>query len=283
MRIQLRLFPVMATLFLVLAAAACGGNAVHTLDRDPIVMAPPSDTAVPPTVIAVPPTVTAVTALLPAATEVPLAPNVSVTGPRSKGARALVGVATPQAESDENSVAISHSIPTVVIYRAPEPPPTATSIPTVSPTQPAERSQISTLLPIPEPTATPEPTPTLQPTATIAVSATPTVISPTATAIAAPVANEVIQLTGTDDGGSAVFWSPKRLPWVVEWDAWGAGSSAVVLTLMDPDGDIEVVELVSDSGSGQVGGLTWVHGNMGKFYVRVEGVEGDWEIWVRPQ
>jgi len=57
----------------------------------------------------------------------------------------------------------------------------------------------------------------------------------------------------------------------------------MVLTLMDPDGDIELLELVSDSGFGQVGGLTWVQGNMGKYYVRVEGAEGAWTIWIRPQ
>lgn len=127
-----------------------------------------------------------------------------------------------------------------------------------------------------QPTATSEPTPTSQP-------ATPTAIPPTATAVPAPAIGEVTRLTGSGSGNSDVFWSPTRLPWVVEWDARGTGSNAVVLTLMDPDGDIELVELVSDSGTGQVGGLIWVHGNMGKYYVRVEGAEAEWTIRIRSQ
>jgi hypothetical protein len=93
-------------------------------------------------------------------------------------------------------------------------------------------------------------------------------------------------LAGVGSGNSDAYWSPTRLPWLFEWDAIGTGPQNKVFTLMDPDGDIEVLELVSDSGSGQLGGLVWIHGNMGKFYVRFEGFEGaedSWTVWISPQ
>ncbi len=88
-------------------------------------------------------------------------------------------------------------------------------------------------------------------------------------------------LTGYGSGDSAVFVSPAHLPWEIEWLSEGTGPYTFVMTLMDADGNVEIVELVSDSGNGPLGGVVFIFGNMGTFYLRVEGPEAGWTIWVR--
>ena len=245
MRVRLPQFPTIASLFLTLVVAACSGAEAAT-DTDSNVTSVPIFT------------------LAPTVASVSVATTI-----RPEVTQAVVVTASPIPEPT--------TVPTLTPRSAPAPPPaTPTSIPVGLPTETPEPTQIPTSQATIPPTATSEPTPTSQP-------ATPTAIPPTATAIPAPAMDGVTQLTGFGSGNSDVFWSPKHLPWLVEWDAKGTESHAVVLTLMDPDGDIELLELVSDSGTGQIGGLIWVVGNMGKFYVRVEGAEADWTIWIRLQ
>ena len=274
MRVPLRHFLIMTSLFLTLLAAACSGGV------EPAVHAYPGATSFP------------VFTLVPTLTTVPVA-----TPARPEVTQAVVAIASPMPEPTAVPAPRPRPVPTPAINRAPAPPPaTPQSVPVSSQTRAQETTPVPTSPATVQPTATSEPTPASQPVTSTAIPPTatsmpaptsqpaiPTAIPPTATAIAAPALGGTTQLTGSGSGNSDVFWSPKRLPWVVEWDIRGIGSRAMVLTLMDPDGNIELVELVSDSGTGRVGGLTWVHSNMGKYYVRVEGAEADWTIWIRPQ
>lgn len=50
---------------------------------------------------------------------------------------------------------------------------------------------------------------------------------------------------------------------------------------MDEDNDELLDDIVSDTGSGPLGGATLVYGNMGTFYVSVSGTDSDWTIWIR--
>ncbi|MCZ6538526.1 MAG: hypothetical protein O6922_01700 [Chloroflexi bacterium] len=86
---------------------------------------------------------------------------------------------------------------------------------------------------------------------------------------------------GTVD--TAIFDSPPNLPWLIEWEAHGAGQNSIVVTLMAPDNGSELLELVSDSGTGQIGGVNLVWGSMGAFYLKVEGPDTGWNVWVRQQ
>ena len=87
--------------------------------------------------------------------------------------------------------------------------------------------------------------------------------------------------SGTVD--TATFVSPPRLPWLIEWEAEGTGPNSIIVTLMDPDSRTEVNEVVSDTGTGQIGGVNLVFGNMGTFYLKVEGPDDGWKIWITQQ
>ncbi|MCH8116382.1 MAG: hypothetical protein IIB25_13000 [Chloroflexi bacterium] len=89
--------------------------------------------------------------------------------------------------------------------------------------------------------------------------------------------------SGNGAGDTAIFVSPPNLPWMIEWEAEGTGPNSIVVTLMDPDNGSEILEIVSDSGTGQVGGVNLVWGSMGTFYLKIEGPEAAWKIWIRQQ
>ena len=89
--------------------------------------------------------------------------------------------------------------------------------------------------------------------------------------------------SGNGTADTAIFDSPPNLPWLIEWEARGAGPNSIVVTLMDPYNGSELIELVSDSGTGQVGGVNLVWGSMGTFYLKIEGPEAAWKIWIRQQ
>ncbi len=89
--------------------------------------------------------------------------------------------------------------------------------------------------------------------------------------------------TGSGSVETELFSSPPSLPWVIEWEAEGVGANSITVTLMDPESRTEIIELVSDSGTGQIGGINLVVGNMGTFFLKVEGPESGWTIWVRQQ
>lgn len=52
---------------------------------------------------------------------------------------------------------------------------------------------------------------------------------------------------------------------------------------MDPNDDSELIVLVDGSGTGQIGGTELVYGNMGTFYLKIEGPDDDWSVWIRQQ
>ena len=52
---------------------------------------------------------------------------------------------------------------------------------------------------------------------------------------------------------------------------------------MDPDELTEIVELVSDSGTGQIGGANLFWANMGTLYLKIDGPDAGWKIWITQQ
>ncbi|MBN4064272.1 hypothetical protein JYU04_00895 [Dehalococcoides mccartyi] len=70
---------------------------------------------------------------------------------------------------------------------------------------------------------------------------------------------------------------------MIEWVAEGVGANSITVTLMDPDSKTEIIELVSDSGTGQIGGVKLVVGNLGVFYLKVDGPASGWTIWITQQ
>ena len=70
---------------------------------------------------------------------------------------------------------------------------------------------------------------------------------------------------------------------MIWWEAEGVGSNTIVVTLMDPDNGSELIELVRNTGTGQIGGAQIVYGNMGTFYLKVEGPDAGWQIWIKQQ
>jgi hypothetical protein len=52
---------------------------------------------------------------------------------------------------------------------------------------------------------------------------------------------------------------------------------------MDPDTQTEITELISDSGTGQLGGAYLFWANMGTFYLKIEGPDAGWKIWITQQ
>ncbi|MEE8046002.1 MAG: hypothetical protein V3T49_04105 [Dehalococcoidia bacterium] len=148
--------------------------------------------------------------------------------------------------------------------------PTSTTIPTATPTAAPTTT--------PYPTQTQTPIPTVQPTATTIPTATPTIGPPTPIPTPAPVGYSFFAGKGTDE--TDVFVSPPQLPWIIEWEAEGTGPNILNVTLMDPHSDTVVNGIVDDSGTGQIGGANLVPGNMGSFYLLVEGPEEGWTIWI---
>ena len=70
---------------------------------------------------------------------------------------------------------------------------------------------------------------------------------------------------------------------MIEWEAEGQGANMIKVTLMDPNDGSELIELINDSGTGQIGGINLVVGNMGDFYLKIEGPDSGWSIWIRQQ
>tara|TARA_B100000470_G_C19662152_1_gene333612 strand:+ start:371 stop:550 length:180 start_codon:yes stop_codon:yes gene_type:complete len=52
------------------------------------------------------------------------------------------------------------------------------------------------------------------------------------------------------------------------------------VTLKVPGSDTVVNNIVDDSGTGQIGGANLVKGNMGTFFLLVEGSEEGWTVWI---
>lgn len=67
---------------------------------------------------------------------------------------------------------------------------------------------------------------------------------------------------------------------IIEWEAEGSGSNTMNVTLKDPESDTVVNNIVDDSGTGQIGGANLVKGNMGTFFLLVEGPEEGWTVWI---
>ncbi|MDA1279749.1 MAG: hypothetical protein O3B95_06850 [Chloroflexi bacterium] len=193
------------------------------------------------------------------------------------------GIQSP--EPVEVEVLAPSPVPTLTVNRAPEPLPTPTTIaapgassvdvevmllPTSMPALPP------TSTPAPQPTSTPSPTATSQPP-------TPTPVPATATVIPAPTFNGHIELTGKGWGETPIFMAPANQPWVLEWDVRGTGSNSISVRLFDATGPYEMHELMSDSGTGQLGGATLIYGVVGKIFLRVEGPKDDWTLWIRQQ
>ncbi len=258
MHVRLRHSLVMASLFLTLVAVACSGGAEAATD-----VGPPSTS-------------------IPTITPVPTVTSVAVIAPsRPVATRLPVATATASPEPIKVPTLVPGPTPTPVIFQAPEVPPTATAVPTARPTRTPEPTLVPTSIPTARPTATAVPTSTQVPATQTPVPATQTPVPATQTPVPAPAPAQSLALTGSGSGDTASFESPSHLPWEIEWQVDGTGINSVVLTLMDADGDAELAEIISDTGSGPLGGVTLIFGNMGTFYVKVEGTEADWTIWVR--
>jgi len=89
--------------------------------------------------------------------------------------------------------------------------------------------------------------------------------------------------SGSGTANTEVFDSPPKLPWVIDWVAEGTGPNSMVVTLMDPDNDSELLEIVSKTGNGQLGESSLIWGSMGTFYLKVEGPDAGWQIWIKQQ
>ncbi len=166
--------------------------------------------------------------------------------------------------------------------------PTQTSVPIV--TVVPDATAVQTETPIPTPTSVPDTTavPVKLPTPTpipyrpnyIPTPVPPTPL-PTETPSATPIGYSMFMGAGTMETGQ--FRSPPNLPWMIEWETQGEGSNSITVTLMDPESRTEVNEIVTDVGSGPLGGVNLVWGNMGTFYLKVEGPDAGWKIWIRQQ
>jgi len=167
-------------------------------------------------------------------------------------------------------VASTPTVPAPIATTAPtptkQPSPTSTTVPTSTAVPKPTAAATATSIPTPKPTSTPIPTqvptpvPTVPPTATIIPTVTPTVWPPTSTPIGYSV------FTGNGNVETAVFDSPPNLPWGIEWVAQGEGANTFKAMLVDPEDGTELV-----------------YGNMVTFYLRVEGPESGWSIWVSQQ
>jgi hypothetical protein len=70
---------------------------------------------------------------------------------------------------------------------------------------------------------------------------------------------------------------------LIEWETKGVGANTITVSLMDPESSTEVKELVNDSGTGEIGGVNLVIGNLGTFYLHIEGPVEGWTVSVRQQ
>jgi len=89
--------------------------------------------------------------------------------------------------------------------------------------------------------------------------------------------------SGTGPGDTPEFDSPPFAPWVIEWESDGTGFNSIIVRLMAPDNRLEIREIVNDTGTGQIGGANLIVGNLGRFFLRVEGPGADWKIWITQQ
>ena len=89
--------------------------------------------------------------------------------------------------------------------------------------------------------------------------------------------------SGTGSGDTAEFVSPPLQPWLIEWVSEGNGPNTIVVSLMAPDNREEIREIVNDTGTGQIGGVNLVIGNLGSFFLHIEGPQGEWKIWITQQ
>jgi hypothetical protein len=156
-------------------------------------------------------------------------------------------------------------------------PATPTSTPTPQATSsPTSVPQVSTVVPTPAPTPTAAP-----PLPNYVPTPIPTPVPPTPTPTATPIGFALFSGEGTVDTG--IFTSPPRLPWLIEWETKGVGANTITVSLMDPESSTEVKELVNDSGTGEIGGVNLVIGNLGTFYLHIEGPVEGWTVSVRQQ
>ena len=112
-------------------------------------------------------------------------------------------------------------------------------------------------------------------------TATPTTGPPTPTPTATPIGYSAF--TGNGNAETEIFDSPPNLPCVIEWEAQGEGANTNTAMLVDPEYGSELIELINDSGTGQIGGINLVVGNMGTFFLRIEDPDSGWKIWIRQQ
>jgi hypothetical protein len=270
MRIRPRLFLTMASLALMLGAVACSGGAEAATGPIPTATPYPTFSLIPTQPIA-----TAVTYSQPAAT-----PLAVVNAP--------VSLAPVPAEIP-TLVPRPTSTSAPATFRAPEPPPAATAIliPTVRPTSTPEPTPIPVVVAIKQPTPTAVPSATPIPATQTPVPATATTVPTstpvpaTQTPVPAPAPAGFVTITGSGNSDSASFVSPGHLPWELDWQVKGEGPNTFTVWLVDADGDVLLSQLFSETGTGQIGGVHFVYGNMGTFYLRVQGTMTDWTFWIR--
>ncbi len=211
---------------------------------------------------------------------------------------AATGTSVPVSTPLPTSTSVPVLTPTPVTATATSLP-TATMVPTATATAMAtatvQPTQAPTSTPTPLPTATPSPVPTQVPTPTPPPTATPVPTStptPTPTSTPTPAPPTVIPtatpigysiFTGNGTVETAIFETPPRLPWIIWWEAEGTGPNSIVVTLMDPDSQTAITEIISVSGTGQIGGAKLFWANMGTFYLKIEGPEAGWEVWITQQ
>lgn len=186
---------------------------------------------------------------------------------------------------DTTTISATSTATVAATMAADIPTPTAAATPTLVPVATPTLIPSPTAAPTPTTAALPTPTatsvPTAVPTATMTPTATPTQGPPTPIPTATPIGYSEFSGTGFLD--TEEFSSPPNLPWVIEWEAEGSGANSINVSLMDPLTKGEIIELVADSGTGQIGGINLVVGNIGTFFLRIDGPEAGWKIWIRQQ
>ena len=89
--------------------------------------------------------------------------------------------------------------------------------------------------------------------------------------------------SGFGPGDTEEFDSPPLAPWLIEWESEGTGPNSIIVSLMAPDNREEIREIVNDTGTGQIGGAKLVIGNLGRFFLHIEGPQAGWKIWITQQ
>jgi len=193
----------------------------------------------------------------------------------------VVDVAPTTSTTSSSTTEATLPDPTSMMIPSSQAKSTATAIPKASSATAVLPNFTATPLPAPTVNKVPAMAPTVQPTSTVTPAATPTIGPPTPIPTATPIGFS--EFSGNGSAETKNFISPPRLPWLIEWDAKGQGANSITVTLMDPESKTAVNELVSDSGTGDIGGVNLVVGNLGTFYLKVEGPESGWTIWITQQ